>query len=553
MYNWYFFIIRIAFQRVISYSLYTTVNKFSSLKKISLILLVIVLLPALFYSGYEISSLSRSEAMFGNMYRQQLDVVLFSVNQYAWDAVSAWAGTLQNGLSDRKSESVNELIASVHGFMEQRGTVQSVFVCDTSLKNIILVESNKRNSRFVSFGENNILLQLHKNKGKVDRLIDLQRVEYRKIEPLTFADSSDKEIPVVLVFVARDYLFAPRIVGMVLDARSFIHDILLRKLGESAGDEFILAAINKRTGEIVETTAPVRRDEIKQDKSLWLFPDYVLGIRLKGNTIDELVQSRFYRNLAIIVVLDIVLLVGAWLIYRTIRREMQLIQLKSDFVSNVSHELRTPLSLIRMFAETLEMKRIKTETKKQEYYRTIIQESERLTRLVNNLLNFSRMEAGKRNYQLRDIDLNSVVSKVIEFYRFQLRLQGFALVIDLAKKLPLVLGDEEAIAEALHNIIDNAMKYSDKEKYMRVATGDEAMVVFVEIQDHGIGIAPEHHAKIFEKFYRVSTGLVHTTKGSGLGLALVDHIVKAHGGTVEVRSAPGKGSTFRLLLPAKRV
>ena len=100
---------------------------------------------------------------------------------------------------------------------------------------------------------------------------------------------------------------------------------------------------------------------------------------------------------------------------------MQLIQLKSDFVSNVSHELRTPLSLIRMFAETLEMKRLKTETKKHEYYRTIIQESERLTRLVNNLLNFSRMEAGKRNYQLRDLDLNTLVSKVVEFYALQLR------------------------------------------------------------------------------------------------------------------------------------
>jgi len=254
-----------------------------------------------------------------------------------------------------------------------------------------------------------------------------------------------------------------------------------------------------------------------------------------------------------IVVLDIVLLAGAWLIYRTIRREMQLIQLKSDFVSNVSHELRTPLSLIRMFAETLEMKRVKTETKRQEYYRTIIQESERLTRLVNNLLNFSRMDAGKRNYQLRDLDVNTVVSKVLDFYRLQLRSQNFELVADLAEKVPAVLGDEEAIAEALHNIIDNAMKYSDREKFIRVATGSAAGMAFIEIQDRGIGIAPEHQAKIFEKFYRVSTGLVHTTKGSGLGLALVDHIVRAHGGTIDVSSVPGRGSTFRVSLPAKVV
>jgi two-component system phosphate regulon sensor histidine kinase PhoR len=163
------------------------------------------------------------------------------------------------------------------------------------------------------------------------------------------------------------------------------------------------------------------------------------------------------------------------------------------------------------------------------------------------------MEAGKRNYQLRDIDLNTLVLTAVEFYRIQLRLQHFELVLDLAKKSPMIFGDEEALAEALHNIFDNAIKYSGDGKYIRVATGITASTAFVEIQDHGIGIASEHHAKIFEKFYRVSSGLVHTTKGSGLGLALVDHIMRAHDGTIELYSAPGKGSTFRLLLPLTKV
>ncbi len=526
-------------------------NNFSSLKKVSAILLVIVLLPALFFSGYEISSLSRSEAMVGNIYRQQLDVVLFSVNQYAWDAVSSWAGTIQTILSDPKSRSSASVANSVREFIAQRGTVQAVFVCDTLLKNILLVESDRPRPRLARFSENTIRTELYRNRDKVDRLLDFQRVEYRKIEPLMFTDSLNKENPVVLAFVVRDYASVPHVAGMVLGARNFVHEILLRKLAEVAGDEFILAALDKKTGGVIETTSPVLRGEIKEEKSLWLFPDYTLGIRLKGKTIDELVQARFYRNLAIITILDLVLLAGAWLIYRTIRREMQLIQLKSDFVSNVSHELRTPLSLIRMFAETLEMKRVKTEKKKHEYYRTILQESERLTRLVNNLLNFSRMEAGKRNYQMRDVDLNSLVENVVEFYDLQLRTQHFQLVVELAKKSPVIIGDEEAIAEALYNVVDNAVKYSDGGRYIRVATGTAAGSAFVDIQDHGIGIAPEHHTKIFEKFYRVSTGLVHTTKGSGLGLALVDHIVRAHGGIVKVSSAQGKGSTFRLLLPMK--
>jgi two-component system phosphate regulon sensor histidine kinase PhoR len=362
-------------------------------------------------------------------------------------------------------------------------------------------------------------------------------------------DSSFQEAPVVLIFIVRDHSSVMRVVGMVLDQRDFLRNILARKLSEAAGDEFILAVVNKKTNEIVQSSSEVHPADLKQEKALWLFPHLFLGIRLKGKTIDELVESRSYRNIAIIVALDMMLLTGAWLIYRTIRREMELIQLKSDFVSNVSHELRTPLSLIRMFAETLEMKRVKTEKKKYEYYRTIVQESERLSRLVNNLLNFSRMEAGKRNYSLQTVSLNTVVSKVFGFYSLQLRSKNFEVVVDLEKNLPAVEADEEAIAEALHNVIDNAVKYSEKEKYLRVATGRKADMAYVEVQDRGIGIAPEHHGKIFEKFYRVSTGLVQTTKGSGLGLALVQHIVCAHGGRVEVHSTLGNGSTFRLLLP----
>jgi len=227
--------------------------------------------------------------------------------------------------------------------------------------------------------------------------------------------------------------------------------------------------------------------------------------------------------------------------------------LKSDFVSNVSHELRTPLALIRMFAETLEMKRVKTEKKKIEYYRTILLETERLTRLVNNILNFSRMEADRRQYHFRLIELNAVVKNVLDIYEYQLRTMGFSTVVQLKSTLPLINGDDEALAEALHNIVDNAIKYSNEEKSLKVETGTRGAEVFVEVQDRGIGIPAQYHGKIFEKFFRVSGGLVHTAKGSGLGLALVRHIVQAHGGTIEVESSPGKGSTFRIILPVVEV
>ncbi len=524
-------------------------KNFSSLKKISLILLIIVLLPALFYSGYEISSLSTSEEMFGRMYRQQLDAVLYSLNQYSWDAASSWAVGLQNIVSDRTSATRAGMIGSLRGFLQQRRTIHAVFLCDTALRTALVLESGRGSYPIGAFTEKNILLLMKQNRDKMDRLIDYQKVEYRKLEPVAFGDSSLHETPIILIFIANDDLGMSRVVGIVLEPRVFIQDILSRKIRDAAGDEFILAILNKRTGGIVETSSPVQAENIKQARPLWLFPDYTLGIRLRGKTIDELVQVRFLRSIAIIAGLDILLLAGAWLIYRTIRREMELIQLKSDFVSNVSHELRTPLSLIRMFAETLDMKRVKTEKKKREYYRTIIQESERLSHLVTNLLNFARMDAGKRNYNMREADVNGLVSKTMEYYTFQLKSNGFALAVDLAKDVPTIMIDEEAIAESLHNLIDNAIKYSNKEKYLRVATGASNAGAYVEVQDHGIGIAKEHQSKIFEKFYRVSTGLVHTTKGSGLGLALVRHIVDAHGGTIDVESSTGKGSVFRITLP----
>jgi two-component system, OmpR family, phosphate regulon sensor histidine kinase PhoR len=252
----------------------------------------------------------------------------------------------------------------------------------------------------------------------------------------------------------------------------------------------------------------------------------------------------------LIVLLDVVLLAGAWIVYRSIRKEMDLVRMKSDFVSNVSHELRTPLSLIRMYSETLEMGRIVSEERRQEYYSTILGETERLSRLVNNILDFSKMEAGKKQFQFDELDLNTVVSNVVKTYEFQMHSDGVTPVLDLDGAIPPVSADQEAVSQAVINLLDNAIKYGGPEKYLKLSTGTEGGFAFIEVTDRGIGIAPEHQAKIFDTFYRVSTGLVHTTKGSGLGLALVQRIMEAHRGNIRVRSAPGKGSSFRLSFPS---
>jgi signal transduction histidine kinase len=229
---------------------------------------------------------------------------------------------------------------------------------------------------------------------------------------------------------------------------------------------------------------------------------------------------------------------------------MKLAQAKSTFVSNVSHELKTPLALIRLFAETLELGRVKNAEKAREYYRIINQESRRLTRLINNILDFARIEEGRKEYRFAATDVAEVVEEVLKSYEYQIARAGFDLRTEIAPELPSVMLDRDAISQAALNLLNNAVKYSTEVKRITVRVTAREDGVAIEVADCGVGIPPAEQEKIFEKFYRVGAGLTHDTKGSGLGLALVKHIVEAHRGRITVESAPGKGSKFTILLPA---
>ena len=280
-----------------------------------------------------------------------------------------------------------------------------------------------------------------------------------------------------------------------------------------------------------------------------VFPHMILGIRPYGTTIAEI--SNHWTRLAFGGLGALSLLMGGGMVlaYRNVSRELALAKLKSDFVSNVSHELRTPLSLIRLYAETLELGRISTRGKHQEYYEIIRKESERLSSLINNILDFSRIEAGKKEYSFRETDLADLVRSTLDSYRFEIEQNGFQFEQKIDNDLPQLRVDREAIARSLLNLVNNAVKYSAADKYLGVhlyrCNGD----VNLEVVDHGIGIPAKEQCKIFEKFYRVGDPLVHNTKGSGLGLSLVQHIVQAHGGVVAVESTPGRGSKFIITLP----
>jgi signal transduction histidine kinase len=280
-----------------------------------------------------------------------------------------------------------------------------------------------------------------------------------------------------------------------------------------------------------------------------VFPGLILGMKLRGTTIAS-ISDRFLRtSFQILGALSLLLGAGMILMYRNVARELALAKLKSDFVSNVSHELRTPLALIRLYAETLELGRISNPGKHQEYYEIIRKESERLTSLINNILDFSRIEAGKKEYSFRETDVADLVRSTLESYRFEIEQNGFYFEQKIASNLPPLQLDREAIARSLLNLVNNAVKYSATDKYLGVHLYHRDGSVSLEVVDHGIGIPAKEQPKIFEKFYRVGDPLVHNTKGSGLGLSLVRHIVRAHGGEVTVESAPGRGSKFIITLP----
>jgi signal transduction histidine kinase len=282
------------------------------------------------------------------------------------------------------------------------------------------------------------------------------------------------------------------------------------------------------------------------------FPGLVLGIKFRGTTIEALSNDFLRHSFLIIGGLSLFLAFGVWLMYRNVSREMALARLKSDFVANVSHELRTPLALIRLYAETLEMGRLTNPEKPQEYYRIIREESERLTALINNILDFSRIEAGRKEYDFHETNLADLVRGTLDAYRYQIEQNGFRFQARIADDLPPVRVDREAIARSLLNLVNNAVKYSSEEKFLGVNLYRANGSIRLEVVDHGIGIPSGEQSKIFEKFYRVGDPLVHNTKGSGLGLSLVRHIVQAHGGEVFVESAPGKGSKFTISLPVAK-
>ena len=257
---------------------------------------------------------------------------------------------------------------------------------------------------------------------------------------------------------------------------------------------------------------------------------------------------RSFYLLALLLVLSVTLF-GAYLLWRDVRRDVRMAEMRSQFVSSVSHELKTPLTAIRMFAETLRLGRSKNLKTQAEYLDTIVSESQRLTRLLNNVLDFSKIEQGKRIYRLEPTSLSEIIQASARAMKYPLSQQGFELNVHVEEGLPDVRVDKDALEQAILNLLNNAMKYSGESHEIDLRLQRKDDQALIQVTDRGVGIDPREQNRIFEKFYRVPMPENERIVGTGLGLTLVSHIVKAHGGNIEVESAPGKGSTFSIYLP----
>jgi two-component system phosphate regulon sensor histidine kinase PhoR len=264
-----------------------------------------------------------------------------------------------------------------------------------------------------------------------------------------------------------------------------------------------------------------------------------------------LAASRRKLLISVLGLIVLALAAAGYAIFRAVTKELSVARLQSDFVAAVSHEFRTPLAAMCHLTESLEEGRV-DEDRRPVYYRTLARENRRLTKMVEDLLDFARMESGRQVYRKEELEVGDLVRGVVDAFSEEALTSGRRIHLELPAGERRVRGDGEALARALRNLLDNAVKYSPAASPVRVEVSAEGQQVAVSVRDEGDGIAKTEQRRIFGKFVRGSSSRDLNVKGTGIGLAMVRHIVEAHGGSVVVDSEPGRGSRFTILLPGNR-
>jgi len=354
-----------------------------------------------------------------------------------------------------------------------------------------------------------------------------------------------------LVCLLQNHSAEDGIWGLLIDSfylkNSFLPNVLQMSISSEDSDwiirgrnrEMILASANPPTGSLT-----VKSDFIGN------FPDWTMEFyQADPRLLDAFLTSRRGIYFYMFILIAGILVFGLILTIRLLTREMELSRMKSDFVSTVSHEFKSPLTSIRQIAEMLHAGRVPSEERRQKYYDVLLEQSERLSLLTENVLSFAKMEEGKREFVFERVDIETFLINIISTIQDRVRHDGFAIEAKIEKSLPPIMADASAITQAVNNLIDNAVKYSGDSKKVFVRAYNDEQSVVIAVRDFGVGIKKEEMGKVFDRFYRGGDELTRTVKGSGLGLTLVKQIVEAHKGSVQVESEPGKGSVFAMKLP----
>jgi signal transduction histidine kinase len=408
---------------------------------------------------------------------------------------------------------------------------------------------------FLSLLQTNILPEIKYDiNSKLNGILRFNNSKGRK-DVLYKSGVSDSLDWTVAVHANDDSKSQIKFVGIRIK-RNVLTDKTLVILKESQPNEEIRVALVDAEGRILAPEELSTATSVLS-KSFSRFQELAKGTKLalvtEGENPIEAISSKsliiYYVLLGSVIVL---IALGIVFILRDISREEQISVIKSEFIANVSHEIKTPIATIRTLSENLNEGWVTGEGKQREYFHLIAREAERLTHLVENILDFSRIERAKKNYRMESASIGEVTKKAVERFRFLVGDQGVKIKESIENNLPMFMLDIESYEQALLNLLDNAVKYSVGDKLIEVSARLQTDNIIVEVSDHGIGISRKDCEKIFEKFFRSPMPDGRKIPGSGIGLTLVKDIIESHGGTIEVKSEIGKGSTFKLSFPLSK-
>jgi len=339
--------------------------------------------------------------------------------------------------------------------------------------------------------------------------------------------------------------------GLIMDQDDILNSSVYHSILTNAGASKFCWEVTNVNGELL-----LKSEDIPEDiQSVHvMFPPELPSWSLKLYPVSSgLFTSLFHRGagifLYIFIAIVIILAFGLIFTLQSVNNEMRLSKMKSYFMSTVSHEFKSPLTSIRQMAEMLVDGRVSSPERQLKYHTSILQQSERLSHLIDNILDFSKMEEGQKIFRFEKTDITLVVKDIVESFQYHKAGQGFDISLSIPGLVPDIVFDREAMEQVMHNLLDNACKYSGDSRKIEVHLLSKENEIIISVRDYGAGIRKEDQDKIFSRFYRAGEELTQTVKGSGIGLTIVKQIVEAHNGHITVESSPGKGSTFSVRLP----